>query len=123
MVLDDVLAACVKYLAGASAFDNTSPDDRSFLRTFVACQLQEVDWCLNVHCKSIAACETLVMIKRVGEGVVPADLSISGERNAVRTILVFRAILIAVMFQGALDYSEFVDSGTGTPGAEVVLLR
>lgn len=76
---------------------------KSFFHTCVSCQLQEVSGWLGTR-KPVAACETSILFKTLTESncVRPE----SGECRLVRAVLVFRAVLMAMILGMALDNSS-----------------
>jgi len=129
MILEDVMLACDIYLrAGDISVLYEDVADKAFFHTCLSLQLQEVDWWLGTR-QALAACETSNMLNLMpifssGRSEMVAlngtTLTIFTERRLVRAMLVFRAILIAVLLQLGLDNSAF--EGTEL-GKKTVLLR
>jgi hypothetical protein len=129
VVLEDVILACDIYLrAGDISVLYEGVANKSFFHTCFSLQLQEVDGWLGIR-QSLAACEASNMLNQMPisssgrtrmAGVSGKPLVIFTERRLVRAMLVFRALLIAVLLGLGLDNSAF--EGTEL-GGKTVLLR
>ena len=129
VVLEDVMLACDIYLrAGDVSVLYEASADKAFLHTSLSSQLQEVDWWLGTR-QALAACEASNILNQmpIFASGTTGRASINGtslilftERRLVRAMLVFRAVLIAVLLELGLDNSAF--EGTEL-GRKTVLLR
>lgn len=108
--------------------DRFTPETKAFFRTRVSCQLQEVDYWLS-QCRPLAACEASRLLRDLAnwEGLngttgttFDTDNNAGEERRSMRAILVFRALLMALLLWTALDNSPFVFSELGS---KIVLLQ
>jgi hypothetical protein len=134
VIFEEVLLSCERYLNGTLPNNTTDYAGQAFLRTGIACQLQEVDWYLTNNLKAQAACETQIILHELGNNLPEAesnqqraasspDWNTSTEREGVRILLGYRALLIAMLFHLALDYSDFMHDGVGSTGSQTVLFR
>lgn len=132
VVFEMVINACERFSNGRPLSEIPQFAEPVLFRTCAACQLQEIDWYLYTHCKAQAACETLCLISDLGgiqavsaepETSTAFDISrLSLQQRRTRILLLFRALLIAVIFHAALDFGDYVDEGPGSAGARIVLL-
>jgi len=129
VVLDDALDACDIYLqhGDISSICQHEPNrDKAYFDTCLGCQLQEVDWWLDSK-QALAACETSRILHQMAAAgpstrpfPPPEFYSASAEKRAVRAMLVFRALLIAVRLGLGLDNSDFENTELGN---KIVYLR
>lgn len=128
VVLEDVILSCDIYLrVGDVSVLYEGPADKAFFHTSLSSQLQEVDWWLGTR-QALVACETSNILNQVpiGSGTTErgsingTSLIIFTERRLVRAILVFRAVLIAVLLHMGLDNSIFEATELGR---KTVILR
>ncbi|OXV06684.1 hypothetical protein Egran_05549 [Elaphomyces granulatus] len=134
VVLEHVMLACDIYLRAGdvSVFYEVSTDnDKVLLHTSLSSQLQEVDWWLGTR-QALAACEASNILSQMpifGSGTTgrrprasinKTSLTIFTERRLVRAMLVFRAVLVAMLLGLGLDNSAFEGTDLRT---KIVLLR
>ena len=131
VILEDVILLCDIYLQSGDIRVLYEDDaNMAHFHTCVSCQLQEVDWWLGNN-QALAACVTSDMIKHLpivgdGEGAGSwangSRLILFNARRVVRAMLVFRAVLVAVLLTMGLDNSQFEDSSVEL-GKRIVFLR
>jgi len=133
VVLEHVMLACDIYLRAGDVsilYEVSTDNDKALLHSSLSVQLQEVDWWLGTR-QALAACEASNILSQMPvfssgttgslrASINETSLTIFTERRLVRAMLVFRAVLIAVLLSLGLDNSIF--EGTEL-GRKTVLLR
>ncbi|KAH6711737.1 hypothetical protein BKA61DRAFT_611510, partial [Leptodontidium sp. MPI-SDFR-AT-0119] len=109
VIIDGMIEHCNTYMTtGMSSVQQMTSSVKGLLHTTVSCQLQEVDWWLGER-KDIAACEASILVKNLTES--ESSHARGGERGCVRAILIFRAILMALLLSIGLDHSALKEAG------------
>ena len=129
VLLEDAMLACDIYLrAGEISALYEGIADKAYFHTCLSSQLQEVGWWLGTR-QALSACEASNILSqmpifgssRTGKpGFNGTTLTLFTERRLVRAMLVFRAVLLAVLLSLGLDNSAF--EGTEL-GQKTVILR
>jgi hypothetical protein len=129
VILEDVMLACDIYLRGGDIsvlYEDSA--DKPLFHTCLSSQLQELDWWLDTK-QALAACEAVNILNKMPiyatgtserTGTNKAAFTLFTERRLVRAMLVFRAVLLAVLLGLGLDNSAF--EGTEL-GRKTVFLR
>jgi hypothetical protein len=128
VLIGGVIEQAKAFLCSALDRDRFTFETKAFFRTRVSCQLQEVDYWLS-QCRPLAACEASRLLRDLANWedfnsttgtTADTDTSAGDERRSIRAILVFRALLMALLFWTALDNSRFVLSELGS---KIVLVQ
>jgi hypothetical protein len=128
VLIGGVIEQAKAFLCSALDRDRFSFESKAFFRTRVSCQLQEVDYWLSQR-RPLAACEASRLLRDLANWedfssangtTADTDTSADEERCSMRAILVFRALLMALLFWTALDNSPFVLSDLGS---KIVLVQ
>lgn len=129
ILVDNLIEARNSFLRGEEPPQGADGDQKVQFRTMVACQLQEVDWWLSSHYRSVAACQTCYLIDRLNHDSLvreksPESLIATAEdarmRESVRNLLILRALLCALLCWTAMDTTPLYNSGMDS---KIVLLR